>query len=424
MNFTSNWPVGSSSSRHMRTIITRWTGHWALGPPVGRLLFSAVIDDSYIHFAKVWIDSLEHFGYETGDILLLCVSKSCSEWCEAHSYFCMFRFNAACTTKRCHVSSLKISGISTLLEYGYALFFFDLDVFLKKDPLVDVPVDGSHALISMLDRPPPNQHANFGLFLVRPNNHTIAMFRWMDKQFEATSEWDQGLYNNYISANGVAVAAFNSEKYVNFEVTSWDTGQVAAVHMVCIEGSYTKYFLARTVYGGFVNEDFYSGANRSTVTASFNEVANQSLETKAAWINVLANISRHTSRWIRIIDAPPTDAAHPTPLVPITFSADRLAKIGVQMVEAGFWESVAMFRHGYVATRRQLVIHSTDALSKESLGAIAEDDLQVTINLDALRDDPWMRGASPLGSSFLCKYAHENKGKAWCLVTCDGVHFR
>ena len=30
----------------------------------------------------------------------------------------------------------------------------------------------------------------------------------------------------------------------------------------------------------------------------------------------------------------------------------------------------------------------------------------------------------PLQSSFLCRFSYEGKGKAWCLVQCDGNHFR
>lgn len=88
--------------------------------------------------------------------------------------------------------------------------------------------------------------------------------------------------------------------YLNWALKSWDPGNVTAVHMTCVEGAYTKHFLARTVFGRFANADFYTAPNHTTVSADYTSVANLSLQAKAAWINVLANISLQTNRWIRI----------------------------------------------------------------------------------------------------------------------------
>lgn len=122
----------------------------------------------------------------------------------------MFQHNENCRdSKRCHVSSVKMGAISALLHWGYTLFFFDLDVYLRRDPLLSAHVDSSPnaALLSMWDAPPGSrhgQHANFGLFLIRPCNETLDMFKLMEADYAVTNEWDQGLYNKFMVSSAAA----------------------------------------------------------------------------------------------------------------------------------------------------------------------------------------------------------------------------
>lgn len=76
-----------------------------------------------------------------------------------------------------------------------------------------------------------------------------------------TGEWDQGLYNKYIRENGVVVQKLDNDKFVNFVLTGWSNGNSILVHMNCVEGAYTKYFLARTVFGTFANLGYYRSKN-------------------------------------------------------------------------------------------------------------------------------------------------------------------
>lgn len=99
---TFDWPLGSSTlpSRHLQEIVSRWSrSPWKI-EPTGRLLFSAVVDTSYLPFAHMFVSSLEHLHYEKSDILLLCASEACFEW-----YF--FTAYSACS------STMKIAGIAS-----------------------------------------------------------------------------------------------------------------------------------------------------------------------------------------------------------------------------------------------------------------------------------------------------------------------
>jgi hypothetical protein len=90
------------------------------------------------------------------------------------------------------------------------------------------------------------------------------------------------------------------------------------------------------------------------------------------------------------------------------------------MTEASYWESVYTTL-GYNATHQQFEINSTE-LPKHIIYSEA-DDLEVTIISEVLNKDIWGQMKAPLSASFLCKFSYESRGKAWCLVQCDGVHF-
>lgn len=55
---------------------------------------------------------------------------------------------------RCHVGQTKTGSLAHLLNLNYTVYFFDLDVFIKKVPLLDLQVDGHSTLVSMFNSLP------------------------------------------------------------------------------------------------------------------------------------------------------------------------------------------------------------------------------------------------------------------------------
>ena len=88
------------------------------------------------------------------------------------------------------------------LNKGYVAIFVDLDVFIRKDPLIPFQPEDPYSIVCMFDMPP---YLNFGLFVARPDDYTLGLFRWMKMEFHVKEENDQVLFNRYIQKEHVPV---------------------------------------------------------------------------------------------------------------------------------------------------------------------------------------------------------------------------
>ena len=70
IHWTTDDP-NSNNSQHVVEIVSRWPESWRVQPY--KLLFTAVVDDSYMHFADIFINSLLNLNYSKADIALMFV---------------------------------------------------------------------------------------------------------------------------------------------------------------------------------------------------------------------------------------------------------------------------------------------------------------------------------------------------------------
>ena len=425
-------------SFHLTSITSRWTGNWS----TTKAVFLGIADLEYFYFARNLVDSLVSLNYSATDVVVACISKECQHRCVSSGYRCHFIVNDLMKSdcgglsrykyisySRCLVSTVKIDSTLSLLSAGYVVVGLDLVVFLRNDPLrAFVPVESDPPLVTMFEDTGTNGHyLNFGFFVVRPCNSTVEMFTWMKQEFMKTGKHDQLLYNTYVSTKNISVQRLDNELFVNYVDTrrkySLMTGvqhthdAAVVIHTTCVEGAFTKFFIARTVFGRVFNKKFYNGMR----TVSSYMHPNSTVYEKASFIDMLVNISRQTNRWIRIL------GSH-SDILASTFSADKLARKGIFLVEASYWESVVEFNGTFIPSTTLIeVVPGTDL---SLLKYIQTDDLVLDISLTTFNDNPiWKWDLKrPLNQSlWLCTLFAERKEihpfNASCLMQCDGKHF-
>ena len=412
------------ASRHLTSITSQWSGVWT----TNKAVFLALADSKYFYFVTNLVDSLVSLDYSTDDVVVACVSQECMQKCDSLGYRCHFggtpcaKHITWATHSRCLVSSVKIDSTLSLLSLGYVVITLDLDVFLQKDPLAAFIPEARYPLVSMFDGP---EGLNFGLFMIRPCNLTVEMFTWMKQEFTNTGYFDQYLYNKFVTMNNVAVQRLDNDLFVNYMTVrstylamphvNHTANAAAVIHTTCVEGAFTKFFIARTVCGRIYNKKFYSGL--PTVSSFMHP--NWTMYEKASFIDVLVNISRQTNRWIRVLGGTGDILAS-------TFSADKLARQGIVLVEESYWDSVTEFNSSFIPSKT--VVNVVPATALSSLKSIHTDDLVVDISPSSLDMDPtWKWDVHrPLKQSWLCTLFSERKGNYLtngCLMQCDGKHF-
>ena len=419
------------------TTTSQWPGNWS----TNKAVFLALADADYFYFVRILIDSLVSLNYSSTDVVVACISKECQRKCMSSGYRCHFIVNKlmenSCggisrykyiSFSRCLVSTVKIDSILSLLSAGYVVISLDLDVFLLGDPLrAFVPLD-QYSLVSMFEDTGTNgNYLNFGFIIVRPSNSTIALFTWMKEEFLHTGKHDQLLLNTFISANNITVQRLDNELFVNYVDTrskylamsgvNHTINAPVVIHTTCVEGAYTKFYLARTLYGRIFNKKMYNGMR----TVSSYMQYNLTIYEQASFIDILVNISRQTNRWMRIVGGSHSD------ILASTFSADKLAHQGIFLVEDTYWESVVEFNHTFIPSTTTIGILPYTDLSL--LQYIETDDLILDISTITLQIDPiWKWDIHrPLNQSWLCTLYSERKiiqpFNASCLMQCDGKHF-
>ena len=154
-------------------------------------LFRAKLDGFYHH--------VQLYGRRHGG----CSADACYHRCQPLGYECLLYENPVCNNNtRCLVGDTKIETMLYALNKGYVAIFVDLDVFIRKDPLIPFQPEDPYSIVCMFDMPP---YLNFGLFVARPDDYTLGLFRWMKMEFHVKEENDQVLFNRYIQKEHVPV---------------------------------------------------------------------------------------------------------------------------------------------------------------------------------------------------------------------------
>ena len=183
----------------MKNISQQWSHNWA----TDRAVFVTVSDSHYFYFVQNLMDSIITFNYTAEDMVVGCSSSACYHRCQPLGYECLLYENPVCNNQtRCLVGDAKIETMLYALDKGYVAIFVDLDVFIRKDPLIPFQPEDPYSIVCMFDIHP---YLNFGLFVARPDDYTLGLFRWMKLEFHVKEENDQVLFNRYIQKEHVPV---------------------------------------------------------------------------------------------------------------------------------------------------------------------------------------------------------------------------
>jgi hypothetical protein len=386
------------------------------------LVFSAIVDERYLHPAEVFVESLLTLGYGLSDLLLICASLACSHHLtEKQIPHVLFR-NTRCGTEpnhvdiRCAISDAKLAATASLLKAGISVFLFDLDVYFKADPLSFALASETLLYAQENDLNDANNRLNFGMFLVRPNNITANMFADMTNKFRLTNAWDQKLFNDFV--RDIKLPSVILHRIPNFgfgfDYYQFDPANMTVVHMVCVEGAENKLLLARELFGPFATPQYYR--KHRTLTWAYD---GRGFGEVQLIVGMLTTIAQATKRALRI-----TNWSRYREVVSL-FDADTLLRDDhVYMVEEKYW-MYAMQAFPDLAsnfTMQLMNISNHDDVqrmvnSNNDSRLAAAHDLNIKfLEVYTIDPFPW-----PNQGKYLCYYATHKKH--WCLRTCQGNHF-
>lgn len=236
------------------------------------LVFAAVGDEAFIEGFQLFRESLVAQGYHDGDMLLICVTAACSHALDAQGIDHYASYNSSCDGNiKCLISHAKMSAILTSLQAGVTIMFFDLDVYIKTLPLSAIPIHRDTLILTQNNLDPDfmDRH-NFGLFLVRSNPVTIACFEWMVSEFAARGTWDQLLFNQALTNFNVTHQFLDEQKFGLFGWRRYNTSQLHAAHLICVEGASNKLLFGRLFFGPFAHHSHYR-PQAGTVTIEYKD---------------------------------------------------------------------------------------------------------------------------------------------------------
>ena len=376
------------------------------------MLISAIADEKYLYSAQMFVESLLQSGFGLEDILLLCTNEVCAEKLTELNINSYVVSRKECENNlRCLISDGKTSLILQILKKGYALFFFDLDVYIKSPILQGLNVSDTIDMYVQNNNDYRYEYdlLNYGMFLLRPSLKNIYFFNNVSAMYRETKKWDQWIFNKVVDDLKHPYAFLPDKEY--YLHTSNKPQEIRAVHLICVEGSQTKMFLGRELYGPFLTPSYYS--NRKTLTAQYNP--SMAFEDLVGMINLLLRLAKLTKRWIRVVGFNHGNSIS-------IYDADKLFNDDkISIVEQKYWNNVNYFNSSHNVTSDTIPIPDIDSfasiLTNRSFIDSAFDDIVLQINQPLLRvlfDSKY--------NPYVCKFW--NKGRYQCLESCQGNHFR
>jgi hypothetical protein len=395
------------NSAFMRSLTKDYPPSWK-----APTLISAIADEKYLYSAQMFVESLLEIGFGRQDILLLCTNEICSHRLNELNINSYVVARKECENNlRCLISDGKTSLILQILNKGYAVFFFDLDVYIKAPILQGLTVQDNIDIYvqNNNDYKYPYDLLNYGMFLVRPSLSNIYFFNNISAMYRETKKWDQWIFNKVVEDLKHPYAFLPDQEY--YLHTSNKPQNIKAVHLICVEGSQTKMFLGRELYGPFLTPSYYS--KKKTLTAQYS--ASMAFEDLVGMINMLLRLAKLTGRWIRVVGFNHGNSIS-------IFDADKLFNDDqISLVEQKYWDHVKHFNPTHNITSNSIAIPNIDSfmslLTNRSFIESDYDDITLQIDqplLRVLNDGKY--------NSYICKFW--NKGRYQCLESCQGNHFR
>lgn len=386
------------------------TSNW---PPIWKandIVFAAVTDDLFIKPSIDFIEALQHLGYNSDDIMITCVTKSCSDTLSKEGVESFLYVSDI--EHRFLICEAKIAAIIHVLKSGRSIFFLDLDAFIKGDPLSFIP----SLKDNMIAQYNTDTEINFGVFLVRPNDKTIDLFECMLQRYKETRAPDQNIFGDLVMREkNLTYSIFDKNQYINHMHGFDPKNKPIIVHMTCVEGFWGKRYLANLLYGDFNNPKAY---HEKTLSAYY-DYNNMTYAHTAFFIDKMVSLSKTFNRAIRII-------SDHTNILSSIFSAEKLFKHNIRIVEPTYWESYKKFNLKSDVSRKTVNVIRLDhnhTLLRNNI--TTADDIFVQFP-----NHYWvhLQNKSHVGivpNLFLCNmYIHNEgfKGTA-CLSYCDGIHW-
>lgn len=345
--------VEFNASAHMRDVTADWPSVWRQN-----VVFAVVMDEHYVNAMQLFVESLLFTGYTMDDILLICSSTECRKRLEKLDVPHLLIEDARCYNTRCAIGNAKALTIIGVLESNATVFFFDLDVYFKRDPLLDLKLNASDVLVVQDNRDPVSPHngLNYGMFIVRPHSTTRKLFRYIaEESFKGV--WDQESFNVGAALFNISFSLLDQEEYVLHDHERWHNVNhltMKAVHMICVEGSLNKLHIGRFAYDSFLHPSYYRA--KKTIAMNYECTVEPPPYEKQALVSIghmAKNIALATGRSFRYKNWPKAAA-----MISL-YNADTLAEVGVDLVETSFWDyGVKYYRPGYEHTTRTIEIRT------------------------------------------------------------------
>lgn len=458
--------VVNSSSLYLQQCRKAWSKVWSSYP----LVFAAIADEKYIAQVEIFVESITAMGFGTSDIFIGCGTKLCTRLLtEKHIETRTYSPKKGCLT--CLVGLAKAAMILDLLQSQRIAFFYDLDIFFKSNPLIQINPGAEYEIIAQNDRYDKLPY-NFGCFLVRPTNRTIAMFVDVYNTLAINQTWDQEIFNRMIVKHAINATFFQDvETIALFHPTyqQFNFSRMCAIHMICTERPHNRILIAKSLFGSFLIPSLYMRTPaRKTVAFSFQASNNISSHSPAALefrerVNAMAKGKRnrynltlagdyshfqlenlihmaiYVSRQLggRMLRLVGWDYSRLTSL----YNADQLASDNITMVEESFWsDGVKRFDVGYLPTTTNLTVETFDDLRK----ILSNESLLTFLNeVDEVRlvVPPTLLSQHPIdyhhpqhqiiekrsNSTYICKFyirSYHHPSFYPCLESCDPDPFK
>ena len=267
----------------------------------------------------------------------------------------------------------------------------------------------------------------------------ISLFEHIRDDFDRTNTWDQSIFSDWILAHeesndslGLCGKPYDVEQlslksFVNMMYNKPDDpAERVAAHATCIEGSTTKLFAVRTLYGSPIIDD-YSTMKTISIDTDIN-VDETTIEVINSWMRSLAYIAKDTGRAIRVpFKESKWNIWHEYAPFRVV-SADFLHSMGVNVVEPQFW-SRALTQVGREKKEVKLSNFSLSRMSelKDQEEYTSADELQFSMNDMMTLTSDTFGGDEENGTwsrDITCRRYSKSKPKGVpCLKICDTEHF-
>jgi hypothetical protein len=220
-------------------------------------LYFTIASASYFQDVNVFLARQKKFPRDY-QLLVACLDADCVYLCSESGVVGVF-------FPRLDINALKLEMMSELLEDGFDVLFFDLDVYFTGDPMSAAAfITPSHDIVFQADWL-NNTHANIGYYLAKPSS--VSLLVNARSILRKDRGWDQALVNTAMVNSSVRVAYLPLKSFINlmhhdtvyyyFHDKERDifVANSALIHFTCVNGHMKQLY---ALHYGLGDDDYYS----------------------------------------------------------------------------------------------------------------------------------------------------------------------